>query len=416
VDGERIDRPVSQFSNAPRYAEPPAAAFGARGEAFLSGTAGFSVSSAEYDGSQASHFSFVVSPGADYFFVSNVSLGLGAGASYSDLQAYAADSALIRSKVTAFSVGPRIGFNIPITEGLSWYSRFSVGYESVRRKTSLLKTNQNPADGAHTPVTPRESGAWMSVYAPLLWHFVPRFFVGFGPSARYELTNAKAPDGSANNRATLGADVIVGGHWGGAPRALHRTAEPSRKPLPLPRFGRMGQLALTSAFNLFVSHSIQGNDQSYTAYGATPEADYFIDDHIAFSLGVHVIRAHWHGSEPLTSIPWTNDVTDAGGAAGFAAEVPISDRFSLYPRAALGFGHVTYDRTYESAEGPRSVRQEASSTSVFGSLPVLFHVAPHFFAGLGPAADHDLTRRLSPGDRQNRATRIGASSVVGGWF
>ena len=64
-----------------------------------------------------------------------------------------------------------------------------------------------------------------------------------------------------------------------------------------------------------------------------------------------------------------------------------------------------------------SKSNSASSTVVTLSLyaPVLVHVATHAFVGLGPFVAHDAVRRADDRPRDNAATRVGASLVVGGW-
>jgi hypothetical protein len=52
------------------------------------------------------------------------------------------------------------------------------------------------------------------------------------------------------------------------------------------------------------------------------------------------------------------------------------------------------------------------------SSPVLVHLAPHFFVGLGPNVTQDLSRSYTYGTAsvQYRQTNIGAGTILGGAF
>ena len=51
----------------------------------------------------------------------------------------------------------------------------------------------------------------------------------------------------------------------------------------------------------------------------------------------------------------------------------------------------------------------SSALRVGGSVPVLFHPVPHFFVGLGPHLETDLTG-------SSKSTTYGLGLTVGGWL
>lgn len=95
---------------------------------------------------------------------------------------------------------------------------------------------------------------------------------------------------------------------------------------------------------------------------------------------------------------------DSGGAGStrftlggrVSTNFDINDRFGVWPTGGLFF-----ERTYAN---------HASTTNTWLELyaPFLFHLAPHFFVGVGPSFQLNLS---GPDTNQ-----IGIDSVIAGWF
>lgn len=186
-----------------------------------------------------------------------------------------------------------------------------------------------------------------------------------------------------------------------APRepALPRVSADS----PSGAFGGKGQIAVSSDTGLSISNtSISGIDGSTTTLVLRPAVDYFVADYLSVGgfLGLD-----------YTSTPGGSNTTfSIGPRVGY--NLPLSDRFSLWPKAGLSFASTSQDRDDVQLPGGGTIdADEESNTSVQLNLfaPFMFHPVEHFFIGFGPAFDLDLS-----GD--NKATTIAARLTLGGWL
>jgi hypothetical protein len=177
------------------------------------------------------------------------------------------------------------------------------------------------------------------------------------------------------------------------------TREPAlpavRTDSPSGRFGEKGQKAVSSDAGLSISNtSVSGVDGSTTNLILRPAVDWFFTDSISFGGFVGV---------DYTSAPGgSSTVISLGPRLGY--NLPLSERLSLWPK--LGFSLASTSIEDDSIAG-----DEESNTSVQLNLfaPLMFHPVQHFFLGLGPALDQDLS-----GD--NKATTIAVRLTLGGWL
>jgi hypothetical protein len=172
---------------------------------------------------------------------------------------------------------------------------------------------------------------------------------------------------------------------------------------PSGRFGLEGQKAVSSDAGLSISNiSVSGADGSATTLVLRPAIDWFISDSI--SLGGFV------GVEYATAPGGSSSSVSVGPRVGY--NVPLAARVSLWPKAGVALA-----RTNQSDDGatlPNGVvlgDDDDSNTSLQLNLflPVMFHPVQHFFLGLGPALDQDLT-----GD--SKATTVAVRLTLGGWI
>lgn len=187
-------------------------------------------------------------------------------------------------------------------------------------------------------------------------------------------------------------------------------AEMIRSPLPAVRadspagiFGDRGQLAISSDAGFSLSNTnLSGSDSSTTTLILRPAVDYFVID--SLSLGGFL------GLEYTAPPGGSSTALSIGPRLGY--NLRMSERFSLWPKVGLSFASTTEKQDATTLpDGTVVEENDTTSTSLQLNLfvPVLFHPAEHFFIGLGPALDLDMT-----GD--NKATTIAARLTLGGWI
>jgi hypothetical protein len=168
-------------------------------------------------------------------------------------------------------------------------------------------------------------------------------------------------------------------------------------------FGGRGQLAISSDAGLSLENtSISGQDGSATRLILRPAVDYFVIDYLSLGgfLGVDYLSTPG-GSATQMSI---------GPRIGY--NIPFSESFSFWPKIGFSFASTSQEEEdVETPDGEVIPGDDESSTSLQLNLfaPVMFHPVQHFFLGLGPAFDLDLT-----GDE--KATTIGVRLALGGWM
>jgi hypothetical protein len=172
---------------------------------------------------------------------------------------------------------------------------------------------------------------------------------------------------------------------------------------PSGRFGGKGQIAVSSDTGFSIgTTSVSGVEGSTTTLVLRPAVDYFVGDYISIGgfLGLD-----------YTSTPGGSSTTfSIGPRVGY--NIPLSDRFSLWPKIGFAFASTSQKQDdTELATGETVDSDDESNTSLQLNIfaPFIFHPVEHFFFGLGPAFDLDLT-----GD--NKATTIAARLAIGGWL
>ncbi|HEU4583327.1 MAG TPA: outer membrane beta-barrel protein [Polyangiaceae bacterium] len=190
--------------------------------------------------------------------------------------------------------------------------------------------------------------------------------------------------------------------------------DPSRSPSgpPLPdvatnspsgRFGGKRQITVSSDAGFSIgSTSISGVDGSTTSIVLRPAVDYFIADYI--SLGGFL------GLDYTSTAGGSSTTFSIGPRVGY--NFPLSERFSLWPKVGFAFASTSQDEDDTQLPTGQTIESDdETNTSLQLNLfvPFMFHPVEHFFVGLGPALDQDLT-----GD--NKATTIAARLTLGGWL
>ena len=166
-------------------------------------------------------------------------------------------------------------------------------------------------------------------------------------------------------------------------------------------FGSPGQWIIHSGSTLNVSHSAFDNfGNSVTSVTVSPSIDYFAAKR--FSIGADLDIGYQHGGAADPTV-FKSTRFGAGLRVGYA--IPLGERLSLYPRLTFGFRETWVSRveTFSSPE------QTDKSTAVVATLfvPLLFHVAPRFFVGLGPGFSHSFE------DKSTDTTEVYGRFLVG---
>ncbi len=206
-------------------------------------------------------------------------------------------------------------------------------------------------------------------------------------------SSASAQPGPDENSAPQGSGPQVNG------QSLTQRTTPDS---PVDRFGDKGQFAISSDAALTISRtSISDTDATAFKVTLAPALDYFVIRNLSIGGSIFFDYAN-DGAGHSTRF-------GVGPRVGY--NLPISDLISIWPKAGLSIAHTgVTTETPATATTPKadtSRQNTAIALNLF--VPVMFHPAPHFFAGFGPFLDTDLS-----GD--TKATTFGGKLTLGGWL
>ena len=118
---------------------------------------------------------------------------------------------MVDSSAITYGIGVAVGVNVPLGDWVSFWPRVfggvwteSITQSPVPRAFSLSRDGITLPQGDY-----RETALWFEIYAPLLIHPAPHFFVGFGPDFFIDLVHDVGP--TENRRTYWGATSLVGG-------------------------------------------------------------------------------------------------------------------------------------------------------------------------------------------------------------
>jgi hypothetical protein len=130
-------------------------------------------------------------PAADYFVIDNFSIG---GVILFDYtQAQNVDS-------TRFSIGPRVGYNIRFTDMVGLWPKLGFSYTH----TNISRDVEGSDEDVELSISSPGNHISLNLFAPLMFHPVPHFFVGFGPFLDADLSGD-------NKTTTFGGRLTLGG-------------------------------------------------------------------------------------------------------------------------------------------------------------------------------------------------------------
>ena len=140
-----------------------------------------------------------IAPSIDYFVIPNLSIGALLGIEYGSLDANGT-TLPTGATVTEISVEGRVGYNIPLGDGISIWPRLGIGYQHI--------SVSNDGMTASSYVIP------LSITVPVLWHPGDHFFVGAGPAFLTQLVY-KAEGNDQPKTTDYGITALIGGTIGG---------------------------------------------------------------------------------------------------------------------------------------------------------------------------------------------------------
>jgi len=167
-------------------------------------------------------------------------------------------------------------------------------------------------------------------------------------------------------------------------------------------FGRRRQWAFSSDASIQVQRTTQSDSKGVTTtLSLAPAADYFVLPNLSVggSIGVYYAKAGESSGSRFT----------IGPRVGYNFEV--SRLLSVWPKLGLNYAHTGGNAPQITNVNTGTVTGNNDNNAIAISIfvPVMIHPAPHFFAGLGPFLESDLS-----GD--NRATSWGVKLTMGGWI
>ncbi len=166
-------------------------------------------------------------------------------------------------------------------------------------------------------------------------------------------------------------------------------------------FGNQGQVAISSEAGATFSHtSFSGSDATSTSFVLRPGVDYFLIKRL--SLGAFL------GVDYQATQATSTTTFGVGPRVGY--DIAFSDHFSIWPRLGFSFNSTTAKVKAQNLGGgveTLSASQSNSGLALNLFAPLLFHTN-HYFAGVGPALDTDLSGK-------RKATTFAVRVTLGGW-
>lgn len=172
---ENVNR--DRASLPPVNANSPAGAFGDKGELAVSSDAGLSISSTSISGVSGSTTTLTLRPAVDYFVANEFSIGGFVGLDYTSAHG---------AHTTEFSIGPRVGYNLAFSDRFSFWPKIGFSYSTTSASAPLNVAGLPPG----TDISRSTSGSSLAlnIFAPVMFHPVQHFFLGFGPALDTDLT------------------------------------------------------------------------------------------------------------------------------------------------------------------------------------------------------------------------------------
>jgi hypothetical protein len=168
-----------------------------------------------------------------------------------------------------------------------------------------------------------------------------------------------------------------------------------------PTFGERGQVILDANVHgkiERVNATFQSQSRSATRIELAPSAMFFIAPNFALGGTLSYAFEKQEGA--------TRSAFGIGPSLGY--NVALSDKASFFPNAGLLFVNSA-----QTIEGTPSVTGHQLVAAL--NFPVLLHLVPHFFVGVGPYVGWVLESKVE-GQDAPKATLYGIALFIGGWL
>jgi hypothetical protein len=172
-------------------------------------------------------------------------------------------------------------------------------------------------------------------------------------------------------------------------------------------FGKAGQLIFWADCRAGFSNYSDSNNNSGASLYLSPSVGLFVSRIVMLKLRIDLGIASSDSSESKSSYM----TTSAGAGFGMGFNIPIIPAISLLPGFDLD---GSYERSGFTSAGSTQTGRYVLGGSV--SVPVLFHVAPHFFLGVSPYVNLSYDRATSNSSKGDTTYSEGASFLIGGWI
>ena len=156
-------------------ANSPSGEFGDKGELTISSDAGLSISSSSVSGQSGSTTTITLRPAVDYFLANNFSLGGFVGVDHTSQSGFHS---------TTFAIGPRVGYNLAFSERWSFWPKLGFSYSN----TSDSVDSNLSGGTVNGSLSTSNSHLTLNIFAPVMFHPVQHFFLGFGPALDTDLS------------------------------------------------------------------------------------------------------------------------------------------------------------------------------------------------------------------------------------
>jgi hypothetical protein len=168
----------------------PAESFGASRQIAISSDAALSAQRATASGVSGGTTTLQIAPAIDYFVLNNFSVGGFVAVNY----VTSGDN-----NSTRFSIGPRVGYNVALSDLVSIWPKVGFSYASTSG------TVGRPVGDTIVSTSFSNSNLALNVFVPIMFHPVQHFFVGFGPFLDTDL--------SGDTRTTVWGGKLTLGGW-----------------------------------------------------------------------------------------------------------------------------------------------------------------------------------------------------------
>jgi hypothetical protein len=167
----------------------PAGLFAERGQLAIMGEAGALFTHTSVSG-RGSTTSVVFRPAVDYFVIDHLSVGAFTGIEYTSAPG---------GSTTTYAIGPRVGYDIPLSERFSLWPKVGFSVNSATVKVDAMNFG-----GIQTPSSSDSNTALaLNLFVPLMFHS-HHYFAGFGPSVDADLSGSP-------KSTTVAARLVIGG-------------------------------------------------------------------------------------------------------------------------------------------------------------------------------------------------------------